>query len=62
MRSVLPPETCQKSGVILMCFVDGRKRFRAAPRVDAVSFAATRTEPDLHDRTEPDTSEDAFDC
>lgn len=27
---------CQKRGVILTCFVDGRKRFRAAPNPDGV--------------------------
>ncbi|QOJ04108.1 MAG: hypothetical protein HRU71_11710 [Planctomycetia bacterium] len=25
------PESCRKHGVILTCFVDGRKRFRAVP-------------------------------
>ncbi|QDV92000.1 hypothetical protein RAS2_31110 [Phycisphaerae bacterium RAS2] len=28
---VTQPESCRKHGVILTCFVDGRKRFRAVP-------------------------------
>jgi hypothetical protein len=35
-----PPQTCRRLGVILTCFVDGRKRFRATPLVDLPEAAA----------------------
>lgn len=33
MAYQFPFERCRKQGVILTCFVDGRKRFRTAPVV-----------------------------
>jgi len=35
MDLIAPPETCIKRGVILTCYVDGRKRFRAVRLLSA---------------------------
>ncbi len=42
-------ESCHTSGVILTCYVNGRKRFRAVPADGGGSFGEGAGEGDAHD-------------
>lgn len=35
-----PPETCQRTGLVMTCFEDGKKRFRAAVIAQELPTAA----------------------
>jgi len=41
-------EVCRKSGVILTCYVNGRKRFRAVPVNPRGDCARGRRSPAIH--------------
>jgi hypothetical protein len=44
----LQREVCRKSGVILTCYVNGRKRFRAVPVNPRGDRARGRHSPPIH--------------
>ena len=52
MAPMCVAERCQKRGVLMTCFVDGRKRFRAAP-IDALPNWDARDGSSDSPNTEP---------
>jgi len=45
MSSEPPPrETCHKTGVVMTCYVDGKKRFRAADLAQESPTASTQAD------------------
>jgi len=56
-----PPETCQRTGLVMTCFEDGKKRFRAAKIAQELPTDAPNTAASVASAADPSSTARAHD-